>query len=247
MVFKPEITHRWFPVDRVISEHSVKLENYWIYKLGNDDNVHITDFGLEEKGAVAKWDVTFNNNDRLNIEVAYQDLTLLEDFDPTRVQEDDIFLLAGNRYINYFFSSQIRTDQRKIFSYTIKPFIGKFFEGLRTGIEGSVTYRYQPYGSVSVNVNYNHIRLDMPYETTNLWLIGPRIDFTFSKKVFLTTFIQYNNQLDNLNINSRFQWRFAPVSDFFLVYTDNFSTDPFDQYTSRNRALVAKLTYWLNL
>ena len=42
----------------------------------------------------------------------------------------------------------------------------------------------------------------------------------------------------------RFQWRFAPVSDFFLVYTDNYIADNF---TIKNRSLVAKLTYWLNL
>lgn len=67
------------------------------------------------------------------------------------------------------------------------------------------------------------------------------------KKIFFTTFIQYNNQLDNLNINARFQWRFKPVSDFFLVYTDNYLATPSDLFMSHNRALVAKLTYWLNL
>ncbi len=84
------------------------------------------------------------------------------------------------------------------------------------------------------------------FKKANLWLVGPRIDFTFSKKLFWTTFVQYNSRLDNLNINSRLQWRFAPVSDFFLVYTDNYITDPFSNFQSRNRALVAKLTFWFN-
>jgi len=62
--------------------------------------------------------------------------------------------------------------------------------------------------------------------------------------LFLTTLIQYNGQIDNMNINARLQWRFAPVSDFFLVYTDNYLTDGF---VARNRSIVAKATYWLNL
>jgi len=130
---------------------------------------------------------------------------------------------------------------------TIEPSIGSFYNGFRAGVQGSFTYRYQPYGFISLDYTYNHIKLDAPFKTANLWLVGPRIDLTFTKKLFLTTFFQYNNQLDNLNINARFQWRFKPVSDFFLVYTDNYLTEPFGQFGSRNRALVAKLTYWFNL
>ena len=46
------------------------------------------------------------------------------------------------------------------------------------------------------------------------------------------------------------QWRFAPVSDFFLVYTDNYLATDDEGFInlgpSKNRALVFKLTYWLN-
>ncbi|MEM1219589.1 MAG: hydrolase, partial [Bacteroidota bacterium] len=86
--------------------------------------------------------------------------------------------------------------------------------------------------------------LPEPFLTTGLFLIGPRLDLTFTKQLFLTAFFQYNNQIDNININARLQWRFQPVSDFFLVYTENYFGSTGD---SKNRALVAKLTYWLNL
>ncbi|MEY2904945.1 MAG: hypothetical protein RJA52_961, partial [Bacteroidota bacterium] len=67
------------------------------------------------------------------------------------------------------------------------------------------------------------------------------------KDIFLTTFIQYNSQLNNVNFNTRLQWRYAPVSDFFLVLTDNFGTEGnFSQFAVRNRAIIAKLTYWFN-
>ena len=57
-------------------------------------------------------------------------------------------------------------------------------------------------------------------------------------------FFQFNNQINNVNINTRFQWRFAPVSDLFIVYTDNYYSETFKV---KNRALVIKLNYWLNL
>ena len=55
--------------------------------------------------------------------------------------------------------------------------------------------------------------------------------------------MQYNNQIDNLNVNARLQWRYKSVSDFYLVYTDNYQTENF---FVRNRSIVAKVTYWLN-
>ena len=62
-------------------------------------------------------------------------------------------------------------------------------------------------------------------------------------KLFITTFAQYNDQIDNINLNVRFQWRFAPVSDLFIIYTGNSYTGDF---TNKNRGLAIKLSYWFN-
>ncbi|MEL7222789.1 MAG: hypothetical protein AAGJ93_15815, partial [Bacteroidota bacterium] len=83
-----------------------------------------------------------------------------------------------------------------------------------------------------------------PYGSESLWLIGPRTEFNFSKNLFWTTFLQYNTQADNFNINSRLQWQFRPLSWFFLVYTDNYAVNV---WGVKNRALVAKVNYWLTI
>ena len=212
--------------------------------LGNEI---LDDWEVEEFNFVPFWNFQFKNSANLQINARYSSLTLLRDFDPTRIQESGVVLPRGSSYRFANFGFQYRSDRRQIFSYDLAPSIGSFYNGFRAGVEGSFTYRYQPYGFISLAYTYNHIRLDAPFETANLWLVGPRIDFTFTKQLFLTTFIQYNNQFDNLNINARLQWRFKPVSDFFIVYTDNYLTEPLSQFESRNRALVAKFTYWFNL
>jgi hypothetical protein len=53
-----------------------------------------------------------------------------------------------------------------------------------------------------------------------------------------------NQQTKNINLNARLQWRYKPASDLFLVYTDNYFPETFQ---IRNRSLVLKLNYWLNL
>ena len=140
-----------------------------------------------------------------------------EDFDPTRSQEESVFLPAGSNYTYNSVSFMYRSDRRKKMSFEVSPTIGQFFNGSRVGLEGSLTYRYQPLGFISVDYGINRLKLANPFTPATVWLFGPRIDLTFTKSIFLTTFVQYNSQFDNLNINTRFQWRFQPVSDFFLV------------------------------
>lgn len=246
-IFNPFVSFRFFPKTGKVAQHTVFFNNRVFYKLGKDDNQIIPDAGIEQTEYNLSWELSLRNTGRMNLAVGTQRFTLLDDFDPTRIQDDDIFVAAGKKVKNLAGELSYNSDRRKKFTYRIAPSIESFYDGLRVGVRGRVSYRVQPYGSFGIQYNYNHIELGGDFKTADLYLIGPRIDLTFTKKLFWTTFIQYNNQNDNLNFNSRFQWRFAPVSDFFLVYTDNYNTTRFDPLMSRNRALVAKLTYWLNL
>ena len=91
---------------------------------------------------------------------------------------------------------------------------------------------------------FNKVNQPAPYSSVDYWLLGPRLDITFSRNLYLATLVQYNSQRENLNINARFQWRYAPVSDFYLVYTDDYFTNVF---APKSRAVILKLTYWLNV
>ncbi len=247
-MLSPEASINFYPSkNKKISQHTLGFDAALYYKIGQDNNEVLDKFSIEEFNFNPFWRFRFNNSADLTLQADYSYLTLLRDFDPTRIQNKGVFLPTGTTYSYTRFGLSFQSDRRNTFHYSFAPSVGTFYNGFRTGAEGSFTYRYQPYGFISLAYTYNRIKLDAPFEVANLWLVGPRIDFTFTKKLFLTTFFQYNNQLDNLNINARFQWRFKPVSDFFIVYTDNYITNPFIQFGSRNRALVAKLTYWFNL
>lgn len=136
------------------------------------------------------------------------------------------------------------TDTRKRLNGQIDGYTGGYFNGKNTNLVATAQYRFQPYGAVSVSGEYNNIRLPEPYKSAEYLLLGPRVDVTFSRSIFLTTFMQFNNQTDNVNLNARLQWRYAPVSDLFVVYQENYLPGSF---ASKNRALVLKLSYWLNV
>ena len=139
---------------------------------------------------------------------------------------------------------EYKSNPRNVFNVDLDAEAGQYFTGNFQRITSQLGARIGYLANISMNFNYARIRLPEPQSDADLILVGPRIDLTFSKKLFWTTFVQYNNQIDNLNINTRLQWRYAPVSDFFLVYTDNYFPGDF---MPKQRSLVLKLNYWLNL
>lgn len=229
----PEIRLFYYPGKGIINEHgpSVQTTFIWTPEYGRTD--HRLDFD---------WRFSLRNTSRIQFTVSNQYIFLLDEFDPTRT---DATPLPGKTDYNYTsFEFSYNSDRRKKLAYRLRPNIGQFFNGNAYGMSGSLIYRYQPFGAIEINYNYRHIDLPDPYATADLFLLGTRIDLTFTKNIFLTTFLQYNDQVENVNINARLQWRFAPVSDFFLVYTENFESVDF---ATKNRAIVAKVTYWLNI
>lgn len=198
---------------------------------------------LTDRSYGLEYGIAFNNASQMGliINYVYQNLTI--DFNPIDVSRYTSFR-EGEEYDWTSFSLSYVSNPRKLFTYQIEATAGGFYNGNNFNLSGELNYRYQPYGNISLRFDYNDLRLPGEYGQEELFLIGPRIDLTFSDKIFLTTFIQYNNLLDNINLNARLQWRYQPASDIFVVYTENYL--PGDLF-SKNRALVFKATYWLNI
>ena len=139
---------------------------------------------------------------------------------------------------------EYRSDSRKTLGYEARLIFGEFYNGTRTSVRIGVNYRTRPWGNFGLQMEYNRLTFPEPFVDVDLLLFSPRIEINFSKSIFWTTFLQYNTQADNFNINSRLQWRFKPMSDLFLVYTDNYAMEVFGK---KNRAIVFKMNYWLNI
>ena len=248
ILMSPEAQVFFYPKKGIVNLHSLNVDSRFFIEIGKAErDFDIGDFEMSERQLEFTWEFRFTNNTQGQFTVTENDLTLLDDFDPTNLQDDGVVLKAGDRFRFVEFTANYQSDQRKKLIFEVQPTLGQFFNGVRYGIGGELNYRIQPYGSIGMSFDYNHVDLENPFVPVDIWVVGPKFDLTFSKQLFLTTFVQYNNQFDNLNINARLQWRYQPVSDFFLVYTDNYLTESFSQFFGRNRTLVAKITYWLNL
>jgi hypothetical protein len=227
----PEFSYLFVPNKKVVS-HGIAVDFRYYFN---------PDFGKIEHENLYSYQFEFQNRSSLNF--GYQDnfVELQEDFDPTHIS--NTYLEAGTRYNFGGFFANYASTPKTLFNWSGEAAKGTFYNGNIQYILGQLGYRYQPYINFILNFNYTDIDLPGSFERAKFWLVGPKLDITFTDKIFWSTFVQYNEQLDNMNLNMRFQWRYQPVSDLFIVYTDNYIPGTGN---SRNRALVLKLTYWLN-
>jgi hypothetical protein len=205
------------------------------------DAIFDPEFTLTDRETELSYIIGWQNKSQLTVSVEEQFVKLSNAFDPTNTGGEK--LQAGEQFHWKNVRAGFNSDDRKLFNYEVTTGIGGYYNGKRWDINGQMNYRVQPYGSIGMTMSYNNISLPEPYNSAKLILAGPTLDITFTDKIFLTTFVQYNNQIDNLNMNMRFQWRFAPVSDLFIVYTGNSYTENF---ANKNRGLVVKISYWFN-
>jgi hypothetical protein len=228
----PEIGYDFYPDSRLINRHgpSLEYEGYW--DLGNRK--------IEETWGL-RYMLRFTNQMFAYVSGNQEYILLQDSFDPTGTDGPE--LPAGSDYYSYYLRYYVRSDIRKPLSFDARGRIGEYYNGHRFEIEGDANYRFRPYGVVSLNLSYNRVRLLDPFHDADLYLVGPKLDITFTKTLYFATLVQYNSQINNVNVNARFQWRYKPASDIYVVYTDNYYGNVFK---SKNRALVFKITYWFN-
>lgn len=234
------VYYNFYPSKGIIQSHAPGLD---FDVLGNKT------YGDTDWDVNLMYRINFRNTARFSMRLRRQYTYLFDSFDPSGTDGPE--LPADSEYAYNFVVAQFTSNQRKPFFYELSTRSGQYFNGTRINLEGTFSYRFIPWAVTSVNFEYNSIRLPSPYNDADLFLVGPKFDITFTKSIFWTTYIQYNNQINNVNVNTRFQWRYKPVSDFFIVYTDNYFAAIDNRFIHFNRpktrALIVKLTYWFNL
>ncbi|HLN56631.1 MAG TPA: DUF5916 domain-containing protein [Bacteroidales bacterium] len=229
----PTVQYKFFPAGSKIANHGpgLKTDFFFDYR-----NLTLTDRDLQ-----FFYQIEWLNRSLFQADIRETYVKLRSPFDPTNTGGAMLGTFEKFDWIEAGLA--FTSDIRKPFNYLAATRYGGFYNGTKWTVNGEVNYRVQPYASLAIVASYNDIELPKPYNSAEFILVGPRLDLTFTEKLFFTSFVQYNNQIDNLNLNLRFQWRFAPVSDLFIVYTENSFPG---NYSVKNRGLVFKVSYWFN-
>lgn len=202
-----------------------------------------TDFNKKDQTQQLDYLFNFKNRSRFTLGIRRQYIELLTDFDPLRTQIAKLTAGTKHEWNSFTFSYDAKPQNR--FTYSAELITGGYYDnGKRNAFLGEFGYRFQPYLELSSLVNYNKIELPAPWNTNSFWLLGIKSNLTLTNKIFFSNLFQYNEQLGLWNFNSRFQWRYKPASDIFLVFNSNEISVP-NVATGWN--LTLKVNYWLNL
>lgn len=221
----------WTPDNKILNYHKLSFNSFGKYIPGKYIN---------EWNNKLVYNLSFKSSAEISLSGNQNFARLLFPFSFT---EDDEPLPEGNyHYTN--FNVQFNSDVRKPFGIKLESTVGGFYNGTIKSAVIGFKYRRQPWGNFQMNFEYNDLQFPGIYGRAQFLLINPKLEFNFNRNLYWTTFLQYNTQADNFNINSRLQWRYKPMSDIFLVYTDNYAVQ---FWGPKNRSLVVKVNYWLNL
>lgn len=194
------------------------------------DRFVITGINIVSKKTVDFWLVHINER-----------VTLRAPFDPSLRNKGET-LNAGMVYDFDYLRLAYTTDRRRPLYWQMAIDAGGYYHGSQVRTDGELGYRLQPWGILALNYNVGFLRFPEPFSDHDFWYLGPKLELSLSRSVFFTTVLQYNSLAENLNLYARFQWRFRPLSDFFLIYSGNQQVQPNE---FRNRQVILKTVMWI--
>jgi hypothetical protein len=120
---------------------------------------------------------------------------------------------------------------------------GEYYDGTRDGITAGTRVRLNAQLASTVSVAWDTVTLPegIAYQTK---LASVRVDASFSTRMFLNVFTQYNSVTGQLSSNVRFDFIHHPLSDVYVVVNDTRIVDPFQPSAALStRAVIVKLTH----
>jgi hypothetical protein len=226
---EPMISRIFYPKSSVINNFSVNLYN----STYTDSNYRVTEAITTFSGKML-----LQNSAGFRVAANREYIWLFQPFSP--IASNGKYLAVGEYHFQSVSASAF-SNNRKPLNGSLECQYGSYFGGEKLSLTGAMQYRFQP--RFLFTLNYRRIDIDIPeLGKSTLNLIGARTEYSLSTIMYFTAFLQYNTQAENVNVNVRYQWRYRPMSDFFVVYSENY--DP--QFLAKNRSLAFKWVYWFN-
>lgn len=100
---------------------------------------------------------------------------------------------------------------------------GEFYDGDRASLSLAGSWRPNRHMALDLRAQRNRISLSGQKFTADVF--GARLDLARSRRLFLTTFVQYNSASEEAVTNVRLNFIHAPLSDIFLVFSERRDVD----------------------
>ncbi len=130
---------------------------------------------------------------------------------------------------------EFRSNRSAALSGSLEVSAGEFWSGRQRLAGGGLRWRFNAHLAVSTTLMRNAVTL--PEGSFNGDLVGLRVDWSFTPRMFLNAFVQYNGETDVWLSNVRYNLIHRPLSDIYVVWNESHSPG------GARRALLLKYTH----
>ncbi len=181
-------------------------------------------------------EVNFANGGRFGPELNIEHEGLREPFEIA----SGVTLPAGS-YDYPSLGLDFATNPSAALSLSLRGDFGAFYNGTKNGGNATITLRRGAALSSSLLVDYNDVRLDQGDFVR--YLLGARVAYFFTPRIFAQSLVQYNNQARVWAANARFGWLNTAGTGLFVVVNDGREADGFFRWVRpQARSIVVKYT-----
>jgi len=177
------------------------------------------------------------SGDRFEVNVNPEGERLDDDFEIA----DGVVIPAGAyHYTRYRLEWEMAAKRRV--SGQLTWWFGGFYDGTLDQIEGEVRVRLHELFIVDLTATRNIGDLEAGRFDQQVY--GIRALANISSDLQLTSFIQYDDESEQVGTNTRLRWTFTPLGDLFVVYNYNVA-DRLDRWAMEASQLLVKVQYAL--
>ncbi len=131
--------------------------------------------------------------------------------------------------------------QQRKFSGAVVYEMGTFYSGNRRSIALNLA-RVEVTPQLSIEPSFSINDVDLLEGAFTATVLRARTTYTMTPRMYVSGIVQYNSTSTSVGSNVRFRWEYQPGSELFVVYTDDYNSDPLPSaHALRNRALVVKV------
>ena len=150
------------------------------------------------------------------VSATWDEELLVSPFRPQGIPSGQSIAPGRYQFVNYAASYDAQIARR--FAPGVQLRGGEFYDGSRAGF--TVGGRLRVSEKLATSLTYSRDVITLPATRFTTGLTVARIDASFSTRMFLSAFIQYNSVTRQLASNIRYHFIHRPLSDLFLVYND---------------------------
>ncbi len=151
--------------------------------------------------------------------------------------------IKPGEYNNSEFQFVFMTNKSKNLSFNTRSLFGGYFGGSKISNNASLNFRYGDKFSSVLSVNANNISINNG--NLNAIISGLNLTYSFSPRMFIQSFIQYNNVLNLLSVNTRFGLLNDANTGLFVVFNILKDRDIADDINSQQ--ITIKYTHSFDL